>query len=169
MHPIIRRFFTLALLTPLLGTAQDDKPYQLFVGVDLLIKQPDATLTVASLKPGKAIVESTAPRVIPLAEIAGFSWDRSPKVGRATVVIEELKTHRTGTIQQDAAMKWMSDQSRMAIYQQEKAAAKEMEFYQGLRNVAYSAGGDPAPNGGGGGDNKKTAGSTPPASAHCSA
>ncbi len=126
---------TILLVTAALTAAQDPSgPYRLFVGMDLTVKRDNTTLPVRSLKPHEILVHSDEIVRIPLSDAPHFGWVRTPKVGRAMVKVDDLAAHRTTTIQQDLAIKWMTEQARMAVYQQEKAAAEELAYYNSTRS-----------------------------------
>ena len=124
------------LATLATGWAQDaTKNYHLFVGLDLLLpREGDQRAPVENLTRTEAVVANgTTFDRINMRNIPAFSWARSPKVSRSPITIEGLQTEKAYTLGSDAAMGWMETQNTMAIYQQEKAAAAQMEAGEAFR------------------------------------
>ena len=144
----VSKFFRLvvtSLLIAALGHAQDvAKPYRMFVGVDLLLKQEGDTdyLRIDALKPREALVADPEHPRVPLREAGPFSWDHVTKVSRAPVTISNFEQHKTFTLRNDKAMQYMSTKNNMVIYQQEKtdaarAAHSNAQFTQQIARAVY--------------------------------
>lgn len=128
--PRFSRLLLTGLLSATLLTAQDEKNYRLFVGVDLLVNQDDAKIPVENLRRNEIVVSPDHGDRIPLDESGGFSWIRSTKVSRAPITITDFEEHKAFTLNNDKGMQYMATQNNMAIYQQEKAAMAQWKSSQ---------------------------------------
>ena len=128
--PRFTRMLIFGLLSTSLLTAQDEKAYRLFVGVDLLVTQNDEKIPVENLRRNEIVVSPANGNRIPLDESGGFSWIRSTKVSRAPITITDFEEHKAFTLNNDKGMQYMATQNSMAIYQQERAAVQQWESSQ---------------------------------------
>ncbi len=136
----------LALLACLLAVASATlaqapaKPYRLFIGVDLKIKDGENRYRpVDSLKANEVILAEPDLPTVRLRDAGPFSWEHRTKVSRAPLTITDFEQHKVFSLRNDKAIQYMATQNNMAIYAQERADYQRMEAGEASRMVAHAA------------------------------
>ena len=131
--PLSLRILIAGLLTSTLLSAQAEKNYRVFVGVDLLVAQDDEKIPVESIRKHDVVVSPANGDRISLKDVSNFSWARTTKISGSPITISDFEQERAFSLANDKGMKYMQAQNHMAIYQQEKSAVAQMEASQAGR------------------------------------
>jgi hypothetical protein len=127
------RILIAGLLGATLLSAQEEKNYRLFVGVDLLVSQNNVKIPVENLSKRDAIVSPAHGDRISLKDVSTFSWARTTKISRSPITISDFEQDRAFSLANDKGMKYLQTQNHMAIYQQEKADGARMAAGEATR------------------------------------